>query len=78
MGIIFLNSMTTMCACGHTSWVSIPANLAGAVMLGWIFLKGKDNRVVTRSLVMSGILVSTLALAKNVVDILWLGHAPLF
>lgn len=76
--VVFLNVNTTTCICGYMSWTSIPGNVIGASLAGWAFFSGNDDRFITRSMILSGGVIAAMALAKNGIDIIWIGHNPIF
>jgi hypothetical protein len=67
-----------MCACGYLSAVALPVTGFAAV-LAWVsFLCSGRQRLSRRILLLATVIISTLWLAKNTADVLWLGHHPIF
>ena len=66
----------TMCMCGHMDWFAFPFTLVAASLSWWGFAR-KDRPTVWRVIVVLLVVFASLALTKNVADILWFGHEPL-
>lgn len=68
----------TMCMCGHmdlmTAIILVPS-FAGMV---FVIIKGRHNKAWERVMAYSFLAVLALMVAKNLSDILWNGHTPLF
>jgi len=77
-GIAFLGMIMTSCACGYMSIISLPCNLLGAGGTWFAFLMGKDRLLTGRIVIDLTLVVATLMLLRNIGDILWWGHSPLF
>jgi hypothetical protein len=65
----------TMCMCGHMDWLSFPFTVTAASLSWWAFARGRQAG--SRILVIAVMTLASLALAKNVADLLWFGHKPL-
>jgi len=66
----------TMCMCGYMDWVSFPFTATAAWLSWWGFAR-KDRPSAWRLIVVMVVVLASLAVMKNVADILWLGHNPL-
>ncbi len=67
-----------MCACGYLSAVALPVTGFAAV-LAWVsFVCSGRQRLSRRIILLATVIISTLWLAKNTADVLWLGHHPVF
>ncbi|GEM_PF-6669245 len=76
--IIFLNITFTMCACGHTEWLSLPGNLLGTARIWTGFVQERRRTAAILLVICMTMILSGLALMKNATDILWTGHEALF
>ena len=67
----------TMCMCGHTNAMTAISTVPAFLGLAALVYFGRNNRVWER--IMNGLFlgIQTIALAKNLLDVLWLGHSPL-
>jgi len=65
------------CACGHLNFVALPVTIAAAFFGWWGFCR-KTQSLLWRLISLAIVIFVTLVLAKNLGDILWYGHNPLF
>lgn len=74
--LIAFNTFT--CACGRMDMTSMLVS-APTAMLAWIpFVFNRETRLGSRILRMLVVVVATMVLAKNGVDVMWFGHDPLW
>jgi len=66
------------CTCGHLGRFALPFSSLVLALAWWPFLFARDSRVVTRGLALIAVVSATMLLLKNVADVLWLGHQPVF
>jgi hypothetical protein len=62
--------------CGYMDWFSFPFTTTAAWLSWWCFAR-KDRPSAWRLIVVLVVVLASLAVMKNVTDILWLGHNPL-
>ena len=67
-----------MCICGYLSAVALPITVF-ATVLAWVPAAQSIRHSLRPRLVILAIaVIATVVLVKNVADVLWLGHHPLF
>ena len=67
----------TVCMCGHSSWITAASVLPSFIVLILLEVIGWRNPPWERIAGLVFLLIQFLLLARNVADILWLGHTPL-
>lgn len=75
---IFAILRLTTCACGHLdrSNLLVTGGLAG---MAWLpFLIPVRHGLVARIIIIASLILPTLVLGRNLLDILWFGHDPIF
>lgn len=73
----FLITPILPCACGHLSTIALPVTIAAAVFGWWGFCRN-TRFILWRLLALGNAIFVTLILAKNLGDVLWYGHNPIF
>jgi hypothetical protein len=72
------NQMLMPCVCGHLGWLALPGSLI-STGLAWIaFTRTRQMDWPWRAVVYAAVGLLTIGLLKNVADIGWFGHSPLF
>lgn len=66
------------CMCGYIQPQALPLSVAGAALTWYPFLRYNRTNAFISLAVLLVVLISTLVLAKNLADVLWFGHQPLF
>ena len=74
---IFITPMF-MCGCGHLGRIALPVTLLSSSLAWYSFVSGKAVNGLPRIVVLIAVIAATLLLFKNVTDILWFGHSPVF
>ncbi len=76
--VLVLGSSLTACMCGHLDRVSflftVPA--FGFACYGWI--RNRQMSLIRRVALILVVIVTSGVLFKNIVDVMWLGHEPLW
>ena len=75
--ITMLNSSLTCCICGHLDMISLPGSVIGFLVAFFPFVRAKQAGVARRIVIDACVVVTGLALFKNIGDVLWWGHSPL-
>jgi hypothetical protein len=66
------------CGCGHLARAGLLITVP-ATALGWrALLVARESRFAPRAVMVMAAVVATLVLLKNVGDVLWFGHAPVY
>ena len=67
-----------LCICGHldAAALGVSATLAGLAWFG--YLTSSLNDLFSRGVRAVAVVLVTMALLKNLTDVLWLGHCPVF
>ncbi|MEM7165870.1 MAG: hypothetical protein AAF581_10420 [Planctomycetota bacterium] len=72
------SSAVFMCVCGHVDHLALPGNLGG-VILSWCAVALKKQPTLAERLgYWLSVGVTTALLFNNLLDVLWLGHEPVF
>ncbi len=66
------------CACGHLGSYALPFSSLVLALAWWPFLFARESRIVARGLAVIAVVAATMLSLKNVADVLWLGHQPVF
>jgi hypothetical protein len=69
-------STSTMCACGHLSYIGLPFTLLAALTTGWAAMMKQS--LIGRLLNVPLFALGTFLFLTNLLDIGWYGHSPLF
>lgn len=67
------------CMCGHVEWPGLPGNLIAVSLAWWAALARKnDCPRAARFALLGCVIATTYMLLKNLADIGWNGHSPVF
>ncbi|MCX5660452.1 MAG: hypothetical protein NTW19_12120 [Planctomycetota bacterium] len=66
------------CACGHVGLEGLPGSLAAAGLAWFCALRQGGKRLLLRAGFAAAAVVTGLVFCKNMVDVLWFGHEPVF
>lgn len=76
--LTFLGLPFVGCMCGHLGYEALPVT-AGAALLAWYpFVRFERHTLDQRSFAVFTTCYGTFVLLRNVADILWFGHNPVF
>ena len=64
-----------MCICGHLGQDALVATVPTAAVAWWGFARRLSR--IGRLLAAGVVIIASMALAKNLLDVLWFGHDPL-
>ena len=78
----FILSVVTLlvfpCICGHLHTEALPTSGLGVVLAWYPFIRYERARILDRCVAVFFVLFTSLVFLKNVADVLWFGHEPLF
>ncbi|MDP6636662.1 MAG: hypothetical protein QGG42_17320 [Phycisphaerae bacterium] len=75
--VSLLTLMLFPCICGHLDTIALPGSVLGFVLACCGFIKKKKATKWSIWLWATFLLIPTLVLRENIVDILWVGHGAL-
>ena len=77
--IAIVNFSVFACMCGHLEWSGLAGNLIAVSLAWWAALARRHDRTRAARFALIGCVIATThMLLKNLADIGWNGHSPLF
>ncbi|MGD8450542.1 MAG: hypothetical protein PVJ57_01880 [Phycisphaerae bacterium] len=67
-----------MCTCGFFDRAAFILTVPLFVLAWWPFLLAREGRFLPRVVAIVAVVAATMLLFKNICDVLWLGHNPVF
>jgi dTDP-4-amino-4,6-dideoxygalactose transaminase len=64
--------------CGHMGTVALPTNALSVVLAWYPFIRYERTSSEERGATVFVVVVVTFSFIKNVADVLWFGHDPVF
>lgn len=74
----FYGSLVFTCACGHIHAWGLTVTGTVAAVAWWAFMFGGSTHPVWRLIRVGIVVLSTVLVTKNLSDVLWFGHDPVF
>lgn len=75
---VFLIVPACSCACGHMEATGLALSSPMAIIAWLAFIFGGKTHLVWSFVRMIAAVLTTVVLVKNVADVLWFGHGPVF